>query len=149
EAYSFVNNGGVRRVGGLPIVEQGLGYYTNAALSSSITAFTNQVNALRNADPSLSLVNAELQASNLLKVGNAAPLKPEQIASFEAGYRASLFGNRLFIDAEAYFNRYKYFIGQLENAVPNAGSVNNFNDTTVLKALYNNSGDTRYRVQAN
>ena len=149
EAFSFVNNGGVRRVGGLPIVEEGLGYYTNAALSSSVTAFTNKVNALRNATPGLSLTNAELQASNLLKIGNAAPLKPEQINSFEVGYRSSLFDNKLFIDAEAYFNSYKYFIGQLENAVPKAGSVNNFNDTTVLKSLYNNSNATRYRVQAN
>ncbi len=149
EAFSFVNNGGVRRVGGLPIVEQGLGYYTNAALSSSVTAFTNKVNALRNATPGLSLTNAESQASNLLKIGNAAPLKPEQINSFEVGYRSSLFDNKLFIDAEAYFNSYKYFIGQLENAVPKAGSVNDFNDTTVLKSLYNNSNATRYRVQAN
>lgn len=149
EAFSFVNNGGVRRVGGLPIVEQGLNYYTNAALSSSITAFTNQVNLLRNTTPGLSLVNAELQAEGLLKVGNAAPIKPEQINSFEVGYRASLFDNKLFIDAEAYFNSYKYFIGQLENAVPNSGNVNNFNDTVVLKSLYNNTNATRYRVQAN
>ena len=149
EAFSFVNNGGVRRVGGLPIVEQGLGYYSNAALSSSVTAFTNKVNALRNSTPGLSLVDAELQAGNLLKVGNAAPLKPEQINSFEVGYRASLFNNSLFIDAEAYFNSYKYFIGQLENAVPKSGNVNDFSDTTVLKSLYNNSNDTRYRVQAN
>ncbi len=149
EAFSFVNNGGVRRVGGLPIVEQGLGYYTNAALSSSITAFTTKVNALRNATPGLTLVDAELQAQGLLKIGNAKPLKPEQINSFEVGYRASLFNNKLFIDAEAYFNSYKYFIGQLESAVPKDGSVNNFNDTVVLKSLYNNSNATRYRVQAN
>ena len=149
EAFSFVNNGGVRRVGGLPIVEQGLNYYSNAALSSSITAFTNKVNALRNVTPGLSFNDAALQASNLLKVGNAAPLKPEQINSLEVGYRASLLDNKLFIDAEAYFNSYKYFIGQLENAVPKSGSVNDFSDTTVLKSLYNNSNATRYRVQAN
>ncbi|MDQ6902212.1 MAG: TonB-dependent receptor, partial [Bacteroidota bacterium] len=149
EAFSFVNNGGVRRVGGLPIVERGLNYYSNAALSSSVTAYTNEVNILRNATPGLSLTEAALQASNLLKVGNAAQLKPEQINSFEVGYRASLFNNKLFIDAEGYFNSYKYFIGQLENAVPKSGNINNFNDTTVLKSLYNNSNDTRYRVQAN
>src|SRR6185312_1967646 len=85
EAFSFVNNGGVKRVGGLPIVEQGLGYYTNAALSSSITAFTNQVNSLRNATPGLSLVQAQMQAQGLLKIGNAQPIKPEQINSLEAG----------------------------------------------------------------
>ncbi|HWJ30211.1 MAG TPA: TonB-dependent receptor, partial [Flavisolibacter sp.] len=148
EAYSFVNNGGVRRVGGLPIVEQGLGYFSNSALTNSVTAYTTKVNTLVS-QQGLSLAQAQDQAKGLLKVGNPNPIRPEQITSFEVGYKASLLNNRLFIDAEAYFNSYKYFIGQLEVTTPNKGSVNNFNDTAVLKSLYNFSGATKYRVQVN
>lgn len=149
EAYSFVNNGGVRRVGGLPIVERGLDYYSNSALASSITAFTTRVNTLLNTTPGLSQTDAMLQAKDLLKVSNPKSIRPEQISSFEVGYKASLLNNRLFVDAEAYFNAYKYFIGQLEITVPKKGSVSNFNDTVVLKSLYANSQVSRYRVQVN
>lgn len=148
EAFSFVNNGGVRRVGGLPIVEQGLGYFTNSALTNSVTAYTTKVNTLVS-QQAMSLANAQLAAKNLLQTANPKAIRPEQISSFEIGYKSSLLENRLFVDAEAYFNQYKYFIGQLEVTTPNAGSVNNFNDTSVLNSLYNNSNATRYRVQVN
>lgn len=149
EAYSFVNNGGVRRVGGLPIVEQGLGYFSNSALTNSVTAFTTKVNTLASQQPGVSTTQLMIQAKDALQVGNPKPIRPEQINSFEVGYKASLMENKLFIDAEAYFNAYKYFIGQLEVTVPKNGSVTNFNDTTVLKSLYGNSQVTRYRVQVN
>ncbi len=148
EAYSFVNNGGVRRVGGLPIVEQGLGYYSNSALTSSVTEYTTKVNTLVS-QQGLSLPAAQMQARDVLQVANPKPIRPEEINSFEAGYKASLFNNKLFIDAEVYFNTYKYFIGQLEATVPKTGSVVNFNDTSVLKSLYNNSSVSRYRIWAN
>jgi outer membrane receptor protein involved in Fe transport len=147
EAFSFVNNGGVRRVGGLPVVEQGLGYFTNSVLSNSITAYTNRVNALKN--QALSQADAQQQASSLLQTANPKSIQPEQINSFEIGYKTSLLENKLFIDAEAYFNAYRYFIGQMEIAVPNRGTVSNFNDTAVQNSLYNNNAATRYRVQVN
>ena len=148
EAYSFVNNGGVRRVGGLPIVEEGLGYFTNSALTNSVSAYTTKVNTLVS-QQGLSLADAQWQARDLLKVGNPNPIRPEQISSIEVGYKGALLDNKLFVDAEAYFNSYKYFIGQLEVTVPKNGSVTNFNDTAVLNSLYNNRQATRYRVQVN
>ena len=45
EALSFVNNGNVRRVGGLPMVNEGLGYLDNSYTLSSIDRFTSAVNA--------------------------------------------------------------------------------------------------------
>ena len=149
EAYSFVNNGGVRRVGGLPVVERGLGYFSNSALSNSVTAFTTAVNTLAAQQPGVNTTQLMLQAKDILQVGNPQPIRPEQISSFELGYKASLFENKLFIDAEAYFNSYKYFIGQLEVTVPRNGSVTNFNDTLVLRSLYGNNQVSRYRVQVN
>jgi outer membrane receptor for ferrienterochelin and colicin len=149
EAYSFVNNGGVRRVGGLPIVEQGLHYFTNSALTNSVTAFTTKVNTLLSTTPGLSMDEALLMAKDILKKGNPSSIRPEQINSWEVGYKSSLLNHRLYVDAEWYFNSYKYFIGQLEVTVPKNGSVENFNDTAVLKSLYANSKVDRYRVQVN
>ncbi|MFC0185708.1 TonB-dependent receptor domain-containing protein [Pseudarcicella hirudinis] len=45
EALSFVNNGNVRRVGGLARVNEGLGYLENSYTLASINNFTNAVNA--------------------------------------------------------------------------------------------------------
>ncbi len=148
EAYSFVNNGCVRRVGGLPIVEEGLGYFSNSALTNSVSAYTTKVNTLVS-QQGLSVAEAQWQARDLLQVANPDPIRPEQINSFELGYKAAIFNNKLFVDAQAYFSAYKYFIGQFEATVPQTGSVNNFNDTAVLKSLYNNSAATRYRIQVN
>jgi outer membrane receptor protein involved in Fe transport len=145
EAYSFVNNGGVRRVGGLPIVEEGLNYYTNSVLTNSVTAYNTAVNTAKT--QGASQTDAELASAHLLKVANPQPLKPEQISSFELGYTASLLDNKLFVDVEGYFNIYKYFIGQLEVSVPNNGSVSNLNDTAVLHSLTSNY--SKYRVQVN
>lgn len=38
------------------------------------------------------------------------PIQPEKVQTFELGYRTTLF-DRLYIDASAYFNRYRDFIG--------------------------------------
>lgn len=40
------------------------------------------------------------------------PIKPEQVRTMEAGYRAS-FGNRLYLDASYYFSSYTHFIGYM------------------------------------
>jgi len=40
------------------------------------------------------------------------PIKPEQVRTMEAGYRAS-FGNKLYVDASYYFSSYTHFIGYL------------------------------------
>ena len=45
EALSFVNNGNVRRVGGLSKVNDGLGYLENSYTLASIDKFTSAVNA--------------------------------------------------------------------------------------------------------
>ncbi|HEV7621188.1 MAG TPA: TonB-dependent receptor, partial [Flavisolibacter sp.] len=39
EGFAFVNNGGVRRLGGLPITSQHLGVFENAYINSSVTSF--------------------------------------------------------------------------------------------------------------
>jgi outer membrane receptor protein involved in Fe transport len=148
EAYSFVNNGGVRRVGGLAFIEEGLGYFKNSFLTSSATAFTTAVNKATNADPTLTRAQAEVANAGVLKVANLDPIVPEQIHSFEAGYKSVLFDNKLFVDIDGYYNSYKHFIGQVEVAVPQTGSVND-KTQSVLDQMYDKQYQNRYRVWTN
>ncbi|WP_343673462.1 TonB-dependent receptor [Chitinophaga sp.] len=148
EAYSFVNNGGVRRVGGLAFIEDGLGYFKNSFLTSSATAFTTAVNKITNADATVTRAEAEQRSAGVLKVANLDPIVPEQIHSFEAGYKSVLFDNKVFIDVDGYFNSYKHFIGQVEVAVPKTGSVNDLTQS-VLDQMYDKQYQNRYRVWTN
>ncbi len=59
---------------------------------------------------------------------NIALIKPEKISAFEVGYRAG-FGSFM-LDASAYYNEYKDFIGVKTVIVPFYGDVGNFNPTT-------------------
>lgn len=45
-----------------------------------------------------------------LQYFDIAPLRPEQVRTFEVGYRTTL-GERLYVDAGYYFSRYNHFIG--------------------------------------
>jgi outer membrane receptor protein involved in Fe transport len=54
----------------------------------------------------------------LLKPIQLNPLKPEQVNSWELGYRG-IFAKKLYVDINAYFNRYFNFIGDLRFYVPN------------------------------
>lgn len=148
EAYSFVNNGGVRRVGGLAFIEEGLGYFKNSYLTSSATAFTTAVNKITNANSGVTRAEAEQQSAGVLKVANLDAIVPEQIHSFEAGYKSVLFDNKVFIDVDGYFNSYKNFIGQVEVAVPKTGNVNNPTQE-VLDQMYDKQYQNRYRVWTN
>lgn len=48
----------------------------------------------------------------ILKPIKLDPIKPEQVNSWEIGYRGAFF-NKLYVDVSAYFNRYFHFIGDL------------------------------------
>ncbi|WP_160716207.1 TonB-dependent receptor [Chitinophaga solisilvae] len=147
EAYSFVNNGQVRRVGGLAFIEDGLGYFKNSYLTSSVDAFNVAVNKTINAEH-ISKEAAAAKNAGVLKAANLDPIVPEQITSFEAGYKAVLLQNRLFIDVDGYFSSYKHFIGQIETVVPQTGNISN-PDQAVLNQMLDKSLQNRYRVWTN
>jgi len=148
EAYSFVNNGQVRRVGGLAFIEDGLGYFKNSFLTSTVTAFGTATNRTINANPGMTTENAAAQNASILKVANLDPIVPEQIHAFEAGYKSVLFDNKVFVDVDGYYNSYKHFIGQVEVAVPQSGDVNNPTSGVLLQMLDKNK-QNRYRVWTN
>ncbi|MBC6610174.1 TonB-dependent receptor [Hymenobacter sp. BT507] len=156
EALSFVNNGNVRRVGGLARVNEGLNYLDNSYTLASISTFNAAVNAYVAANAGTTASQAALRPEirSLLTVGNLPTEQPEQINAYEVGYRSVLFDNRLSIDADAYYNIYSGFLGQVEVSVPkdaNGNQVQVGSDDAVLAALNSNRAarQDRYRVYTN
>ncbi|GGF11226.1 TonB-dependent receptor [Hymenobacter cavernae] len=156
EALSFVNNGNVRRVGGLPRVNEGLNYLQNSYTRASIDKFNAAVNAYVAANNGTTTSQAALLPQNrdLLQVANLPSEQPEQINSYEVGYRSVLFDNKVSIDADAYYNIYSGFLGQVEVSVPKDASGNQVpvgSDDAVLAAVRSNrdARQDRYRVYTN
>ena len=144
EALSFVNNGNVRRVGGLARVNEGLGYLENSYTLTSLDNFTAAVNA--SVASGLAQNDAALQNRNLLAVANLPATQPEHINAFEVGYKSVLLDNKLALDLDAYYNIYEGFLGQVEVAVPKTDRVGT--DAAVLDMLTRSKQD-RYRVFTN
>lgn len=148
EALSFVNNGNVRRVGGLSYINDGLGYLENSYTLASINNFNAAVNTDVTAGSTANA--AALKNRALLEVTNLAATRPERINSFEAGYKSSILNNKLVIDIDAYYNVYDGFLGQVEVAVPENNAVQVGTDAAVIDMLASNrSKQTRYRVFTN
>ena len=154
EALSYVNNGRVKRVGSLSYINQGLGYLDNSYTQASVIAFNAAVSAAGNSD------SAALANRKLLTVANLPKARPESIRSFEVGYKAVLFNNKVFVDVDAYANHYEGFLGQLQVYVPKGETVGS--DAAVLAMLDRNrdattatattaasKGQDRYRVYTN
>lgn len=150
EALSFVNNGNVRRVGGLSYINEGLGYLDNSYTLESVNNFNAAYNKDRDASlPSNQVDNAAaLKNRDLLVVTNLSPTRPERINSFEVGYKGSLLGGKLILDIDAYANVYDGFLGQVEVSVPQTDKIGT--DASVIDMVQaNRSKQTRYRVYTN
>ena len=154
EALSYVNNGRVKRVGSLPYINEGLGYLDNSYTQASVINFNAAVSAAGNSD------SAALANRNLLQWANLPKAKPEEITSFEIGYKSILLDNKLVIDIDAYSNTYHGFLGQVQVFVPKGETVGS--DAAVLAMLDRNrdataatattaasQGQDRYRVYTN
>jgi iron complex outermembrane receptor protein len=158
EALSYVNNGRVKRVGSLPFINDGLGYLGNSYTQSSVAAFNAAVNA---APGTASGTDATALANrNLLQVADLPKARPEQITSYEVGYKAILLENKVFFDIDAYTNRYDGFLGQVQVFVPNGTTVGtdaavlsmldiNRDPTTATSNNAASQGQSRYRVYTN
>ena len=144
EALSFVNNGNVRRVGGLSRVNEGIGYLENSYTLTSIDNFTAAVNT--DVTGGKNKNQAALDNRAKLVIANLPALKPEHINSYEIGYKSILADNRISLDWDAYYNIYQGFLGQVEVAVPKADKVGT--DASVLDMLTRSKQD-RYRVFTN
>ncbi|HCA08773.1 TonB-dependent receptor [Chryseobacterium sp.] len=144
EALSFVNNGNVRRVGGLTKANNGLGYLENSYTLASIDQFISAVN--KDVDGGTNQNQSALKNRNILTAANLPKLQPEKVTSFEIGYKSALFNSRLVIDWDFYYNIYEGFLGQVEVAVPKNENIGS--DNAVL-AMLDRSKQDRYRVYTN
>lgn len=150
EGFAFVNNGGVRRLGGLPVTAGSFNVFENSYLNTSVTAFKNAVNA--DISGGISKNTAIAKERNILVKSDYTYLQPEHLNSFETGYKGILFNNKVFIDFDYYFNVYNNFIGQLDVTQPirgTIGSTGGSNDSTALFIYNGGSSVKKYKMWTN
>jgi outer membrane receptor protein involved in Fe transport len=141
ETYSNVNSGGVKRVGGLPVMSNGI--FENAWLQTSITAF--QAAVLNDINQGGLSKNAAIEKNkSLLKKNPYTYIQPEHVSSFEGGYRGVILKGKLFIDVDFYFNNYRSFIAQANMNVPNT-SIGD----SIPYYLYDKAKQSPYRMWTN
>ena len=141
EGFSNVNSGGVKRVGGLRIMSDGI--FENSFTKASIDQFQSQVNSDVN---TLGLTQAQAieKNKNTIQKNPYTYLKPEFVNSFEFGFRGIAINKSLFIDADFYYNSYKNFIAQVEASVPNTT-----NPVLIPTSLFSKATQNRYRLWTN
>jgi iron complex outermembrane receptor protein len=104
EAFSNINSGGRKRIGGLPVMSSGV--FENSYTQASITSFQKAVQTDVNTN-GLKLNNAIVKEQSLLKKNPYTYLQPEQVTSFEFGYRSVLMNGKLKLDFDTYYNIYR------------------------------------------
>ena len=144
EALSYVNNGNVRRVGGLQGVNEGLGYLENSYTLNSVNAYTSAVNT--DVANGINRTQAGLARQNILQQTALRSTQPEEIKSLEFGYKSVMFKNSFVIDLDLYLNQYTGFLGQVEVAVPSSGLAGT-NEASL--DMLTRANQTRYRVYTN
>lgn len=144
EALSYVNNGNVRRVGGLAKVNEGLGFLENSYTLNSLDLFTAAVN--KDVAAGSTRNDAGLKNRSLLVIANLPQLEPEKVKAWDAGIKSVFFENKVVLDWDFYYSIYEGFLGQVEVAVPVDGKVGT--DASVLDMLDRNK-QVRYRVFTN
>ena len=141
EGFSNVNSGGVKRVGGLRIMSDGIfeNSYTKASIDKFQAQVNNDVNTL-----GITQVAAIEKNKNTIQKNPYTYLEPEFVKSLEVGFRGMALNKNLFIDADFYYNSYKNFIAQVEASIPNTNDPN-----LIPTALYSKSTQNRYRLWTN
>ncbi|MBK9488870.1 MAG: TonB-dependent receptor, partial [Haliscomenobacter sp.] len=86
EALSYVNNGNVRRVGGLAKVNEGLGFLENSYTLNSLDLFAAAVN--KDVAAGSTRNDAGIKNRNLLVVANLPQLEPEAVQAWDAGVKS-------------------------------------------------------------
>lgn len=141
EAYSNINSGGVKRVGGLPVMSDGI--FENAWLANSITAF--QAAVLNDINKNgLTQTAAIGNNKDLLKKNPYSYIRPEHVQSIEAGYKGLFAGGKVFVDVDFYYNHYESFIAQANMNVPKTTTAD-----SIPFALYNKTAQNPYRMWTN
>ncbi|HTI09657.1 MAG TPA: TonB-dependent receptor [Puia sp.] len=147
EGFAYVNNGGVRRLGGFHDVSEHLQAFENSYLNSSVTAFKNAVNADIN-NNGLSQTAAIQKEAGVLQQSTYTYIQPEHINSFEVGYKGVWLDNKLFFDVDYYFSAYDHFIGQLDITQPKTGTIGGEVNVATATQIYGGQV-TKYKMWTN
>lgn len=141
EAFSNVNSGGVKRVGGLRVMSQGI--FERSYFRTSIDAFQAAINLDVNTNK-LTTAQAIEKNKGLLKANTYTYIKPEQVNSLELGYKGLFFARKLYIDVDFYYNIYRNFIAQVEANIPRGSTPD-----SLAYYLSDRNQQDRYRLWTN
>jgi outer membrane receptor protein involved in Fe transport len=141
EGFSNINSGGVKRVGGLRVMSNGI--FENSWLRSSIDAFQTAINKDVNTN-GLTQKAAIEKNKNLLQRNTYTYLQPEYIRSFEVGVKSLNVQKKLFIDAGFYYNKYTDFMAQVEAYISKITNADSFPISLITRSLHD-----RYRLWTN
>ncbi len=142
EGFSNINSGGVKRVGGFPVMSNGI--FENGYFRTSVDAFQAAITRDINTQ-GLTRDEAIVKNQGLLKLNDYYTyIQPEQISSIEFGYRSVLLNKRLQLDVDFYYNNYKGFIAQVELNIPKTS-----NPDSVAFYLADKQKQDRYRLWTN
>jgi iron complex outermembrane recepter protein len=108
DQFIFLNIGPAILVGGLPVTSRGLNVYENSFTVPSVQRFVGLIQAdiAAGMDASQAVVNRK----GVLEKSDVAYIQPEQVQSFEIGYKGLLFNNKLMVDVNYYYSSYTNFI---------------------------------------
>jgi iron complex outermembrane recepter protein len=127
-----------RLLGGLPYLAEKYEVTENAFTMESVDRFTNELLA---GNPN---AIAELEPYNEFN-----PVKPEQIQSFEIGYKG-LLGGRLMIDAAYYYNIYDDFIAQFRvRRAAGAFTGDPATDQAIVASLLSGDASNTFQLYTN
>jgi outer membrane receptor protein involved in Fe transport len=141
EAFSNINSGGRKRIGGLRIMSNGI--FENSYTQNSITFFQNAVQTDVNQN-GLSLSDAISKNKNTLQKNTYSYIKPEKVTALEIGYRTELLNKKLKLDIDFYYNNYKNLIAQIDANLPKTN-----NTDSIAIYLQNTGKQERYRLWTN
>lgn len=141
EGFSNINSGGVKRIGGLPIMSNGIfeNSYTKSSIQNFQSAVINDMNQL-----GLSKDEAIEKHKDILQKNPYTYLQPEHVNAFEIGIRSYLLNNKLYLDADAYLTIFDNFIAQIEANIPNT-----YLEDSIPYFLNSNSKQSKYRLWTN
>ncbi|MAO65165.1 MAG: TonB-dependent receptor [Balneola sp.] len=126
-----------RLLGGLPFLAEKYSITENAFTLESVNQFTNTVLA---GTPNPGVLEAYTEFE---------PVKPEQIQSFEVGYKG-LLGDKLFFDMAYYYNIYNDFIAQFRIRKAAAAFTGNpAQDQQIAASLLSGDASNTFQIYTN
>jgi outer membrane receptor protein involved in Fe transport len=107
DMYIKLNAGPITILGGAPDNIAGTGAYENSFTTSSLGPFFGSFQ--QKLAQGASFQDAVVQSKDLLVKSNVPAIRPEQVKTFEVGYK-SLLGGKVMLDVNYYFSSYNDFL---------------------------------------